>query len=212
MANAPNTKSTLTFGSGDNKTSTSLSTNILILVGNTPVGAVKTLSITETRSIKQIDELGTDGHIDSCPTKSTDISGSCERIRFDRLRISEAFSRGFIHVASQAYPFDIVIIDRQKSDIASQISTVIKNVWIKNISYSYNSDEWVISEKMDWEAERIYSILTSGSGVPVAQGGERGIKYNNVNIERIADTGYMGQGGSLDASGLIDLGSDGNLF
>lgn len=212
MANSINTGSTLSFGNGANKTSTSLSTNILILVNNTPVGAVQRLSINESRIIKQIDEVGTDGHIDSTPTSSTNVTGSCERIRFDRLRIAEAFGRGFTHVSSQAYPFDIVILDRQKQNQGSQISTVIKNVWIKSINYEYGADNWIISDKMEWEAEHVFSVLNSGSGLPVANGGERGIPFSNISIERLADTGANGRRGSLDASGLIDLGSDGTLF
>lgn len=212
MALAPNTQSTLTYGSGTNKTSTAISTNILILVGNTPVGAIQTLTINESRDIQMINEVGTDGSIDSVPKSSSVFSGSCDRIRFDRLRIAEAFGRGFVHVQSQAYPFDIVIIDKQKADSANQVSTVIKNVWIKSIDYSYGADNWIITDKMNWVAETIYSILTSGSGVPVAQGGERGIPYNNLEIERLTDTGFNGRRGSLDAAGLIDIGSSGLLF
>ena len=209
MTQASNTKSTLALGDGlTNKTSVSISTHMLILVNGKPVGAIKSLQINETRQIKMIDEVGTDGHIDSVPTKSTDISGSCERIRFDRLRVAEAFSRSFIHVSAQAYPFDIVIIDKQK-DTASgmQISTVIKNVWIKGISYTYSSDDWIITDKMDWEAETIYSVLNGGdhpiSGASAAIGGERGdiVKYGGADwIERKTDTGSGGRRGSLDAS------------
>lgn len=232
MATAPNTQSTLTLPSGVNKTSTAISTNIIILVNNTPVGAVQTLSINESRNIKMVDEVGADGHVDSVPNQSTNITGSCDRIRFDRLRITEAFGRGFLHAASQVYPFDIVILDKQKRDQGSQISTVIKNVWIKSISYSYSATDWVITDKMDWEAETIFSILNGGSspipgGVPAAVGGERGIKHMGsgpngilniisgdgiVNVEQLADTGSGGRRGSLDAAGLIDIGTSGDLF
>lgn len=211
MTNAAHTRSTLTRPDGvTNKTSTSISTHIIIMVGSTPVGAVKSLSITEARNIKMIDEVGTDGHIDSVPTSSTNITGSCERIRFDRLRIAEAFSRPYIHVSAQAYPFDIIIIDKQKLAAGQQISTFIKNVWIKNINYTYSSDDWIITDKMDWEAETIFSHI--GGGKSVATGGEDGrvvpFKLNDESwIERLTDTGANGQRGSLDASGLIDIGS-----
>lgn len=203
MANAINTGSTLSYPDGTNKTSTSLSTHILIMVNGKAVGAVKSLQVTEGRTIKMIDEIGTDGHIDSTPTSSTNITGSCDRVRFDRLRISEAFGRGFIHVSSQMYPFDIVLLDRQKQNSANQISTVIKNVWIKDISYTYDSDNWVITDRMSWEAEAIYSVLNNGNAA-VASGGEIGIDYYNNIIERQSDTGQ--RRGSMDASGLIDLG------
>lgn len=232
MAQAPNTNSTLTLPNGTNKTSTAISTNIIILVNNTPVGAVQSLAINEKRPIKMIDEVGTDGHVDSVPNQSTNITGTCQRIRFDRLRVAEAFGRGFVHVASQVYPFDIVVLDKQKRDQGSQISTVIKNVWISGISYTYQTSDWVITDTMEWEAETIYSILNGGSspipgGVPVAVGGELGITHMGagpngtvnitsgdgiVNIEQLVDTGAGGRRGSLDAAGLIDIGSAGDLF
>jgi len=209
MANAPNTQSTLTMPNGVNKTSTALSTNIIIMVNNTAVGAVQSLAISEKRTIKMIDEVGSDGHVDSVPTASTNITGSCQRIRFDRLRITEAFSRGFLHVASQVYPFDIVILDKQKRDQGSQISTVIKNVWISGIDYTYQVSDWVITDTMTWEAETIFSVLNGGSsnGTVSINSGD-GI----VNIEQLVDTGSGGRRGSLDAAGLIDITSASDLF
>lgn len=232
MATAPNTQSTLTLPNGINKTSTALSTNIIILVNNTAVGAVQSLSISEKRNIKMIDEVGTDGHVDSVPNQSTSVSGSCQRVRFDRLRITEAFSRGFLHAAAQVYPFDIVILDKQKRNQGSQISTVIKNVWISGLDYAFQVSDWVITDTMNWEAETIFSVLNGGSspipgGVPAAVGGERGIQHMGggpngivnitsgdgvVNIEQLVDTGSAGRRGSLDAAGLIDIGSAGDLF
>lgn len=227
MANAPNTGSTLSLPNGLNKTSTAISTNIIIMVNNTAVGAVQSMAISERRGIKMIDEVGTDGHIDSVPNVSTNITGTCQRVRFDRLRITEAFSRGFVHVASQVYPFDIVILDKQKRDQGSQISTVIKNVWISGLDYTYQISDWVITDSMTWEAETIFSVLNNGSSQPVAVGGERGITHMGagpngilniqsgdgiVNIEQLTDTGANGRRGSLDAAGLIDIGTSGNLF
>src|SRR6266404_6941053 len=100
MSQAPNTNSTLSLPNGTNKTSTAISTNIIILVNNTAVGAVQSLAISERRPIKMVDEVGTDGHVDSVPNQSTNITGSCQRVRFDRLRITEAFGRGFLHAHS----------------------------------------------------------------------------------------------------------------
>ena len=207
MANAPNTSSTLTLPNGTNVTSTAISTNIIIMVNQTPVGAIQSMSIQEQRSIKMIDEVGTDGHIDSVPNQSSNFTGSCSRVRFDKLRIAEAFSRGFVHVQSQVYPFNIVILDIQKLDSGSQVSTVIENVWIKSISYDYQISDWVIMDKMDWEAETMFSVLNNGNSTPVAQGGQRGIPFSSIPIERAADVGLNGRRGSLDAAGLIDLGT-----
>jgi len=210
----PYTNTTLNFGNGNNKTSTAVSTNIIIMVGGQAVGAVQNLSINETRQISVIDELGTDGHVDSAPSRSTTYKISCNRIRLNRLRIAEAFGRGFVHASSQQYPFDIVILDKQKGNIGSQISTVIKNCWIDNITVDYKVSDWIITESMTLTAENIYSFLNAGSsdatssGNPVAMGGDDGSRsFSKIGIEQEADTGANGRRGSLDAAGLIDIGS-----
>lgn len=196
-----NTPSTIEAPGGQNKTSVSLSTNIIIYVNGKAVGAVQNLKIGEKRSIKMIDELGTDGHIDSAPIKSAEVTGSCERVRFDRLRIAEAFGRGFVHVKSQRYPFDIKIIDKSKADESNWVTTTIKNVWITGIDYTYSADNWIISDSMTWEAETIYSVI--GNGDPVAKGGEIGQQYYINRAEQASDKGI--RRGAMDVSGLIDL-------
>jgi len=196
---------------GHNTTQTAVSTNILITVGPNPVGAVQSLQITETRPLKMIDEVGTDGHIDSVPNRSTDIKGTCERIRFNRMRISEAFSRSFVHAAAQRYPFDIVIIDQwngnalNPADTSQDIITTIKNVWIGELSYTYQSNDWVIMDRMSWEAESIGSTLGGGQ-TPAAQGGTQGIPLAILSptsdLERLADT--LQSRGGLNGPGLIN--------
>jgi hypothetical protein len=200
MALYPATGSNLTNpANGNNRTGVALSTQILIKVGSTPVGAIQNLSVKETRKITMVDELGTDGHIDSAPTSSTNISGSCKRIRFDRLRASEAFGRDFLHTHSQRIPFDIDIFDFWSGDGANTIVTTIKNVWIGDLSYNYMADNWIIFDDMSWEAETIYTKLNGGSA---ATGGERGGAILQLNsIERDADVGK--RRGALDAPGLI---------
>jgi len=221
MAEAYNTSSTLDWDTGVNKTSTAVSTNIIIKVGSVAVGAIQSLQVKEDRSIKMIDEVGTDGHIDSVPTASTNITGSCSRIRFDRLRVTEAFSRGFLHISSQVYPFDILILDKQKRDESQWVSTVIKNVWITSLDYTFNVSEWIITDNMSWQAETIYSHLSTSGNKNAAQGGERQIVSPGVwdnaaagsawAIERAVDRN-ADRRGSLDAAGLIDIGRDGGLF
>ncbi|CAM6003622.1 unnamed protein product [Sphagnum balticum] len=80
---------------------------------------------------------------------------------------------------------------------------------------------------MTWEAETIFSTLANGNGLPAAVGGEINVKHMGagpngivnitsgggvVNIEQLVDTGASGRRGSLDAAGLIDIGSDASLF
>lgn len=212
----PATGSILNLGDqfGTNTTDTAISTNILLAVrtpaGPQPIGAVQSMAITEARAIRQVDEVGTDGHIDSVPHQSTNITGTCQRIRFQKLRIAEAFDRGFLHVAAQVYPFDIIIMDKQKFAVNAQVTTVIKNVWISNISYTYQATDWIIMDNMTWEAEYIFSTVNGG---PAATGGQDNLLKpfggaSNPNwIESQTDSGFAGRRGSLDAAGLIDLGS-----
>lgn len=213
--NYPNTGSTLSVTNGEpqgaNKTSTSLSTNIIIKVGTIAVGAIQTIGITEARPVRTIPEVGTDGFIDSAPNASTNITVNCTRIRFDRLRIAQAFSRGFIHATAQRYPFDIEIYDQQSLATTEQIVTTVKNCWITNINYSYSATDWIISETMNCQAETIYSVtVSSGQNVSSIKT-SRQTQYFIDQYEQAADVGL--RRGALDAPGLIDLAvTDSPLF
>jgi len=182
---------------GNNATKTHLSTNIIIKVDGNAIGAVKSLSITESRNIARIAEVGTDGFIDSAPQRSTEISVRCSRTRFARKRIAEAFGRGFIHVSSQRIPFNIEIHDIfSDTNISNAIITTIENCWISNMSYNYQSDDFVISEDMDVVAERIYSTLNGGYVVNPSPT----VSVNQFEAQ--ADSGqYIG---ALNASGLLN--------
>jgi hypothetical protein len=198
----PQTGSTLYQDNGySNKTSTALSTNIIIQVGNTPVGAVQGLTVNENRPLRQISEVGTDGSVDSVPSGSSTFTVNATRIRFDKLRIAQAFSRGFVHVQSQRYPFDILIIDNQSQDPSNQIITTLKNCWIQSISYAYSSDNWIISETMNCQVETIFSVMNGGPVGNIIV--PRAVNPYVDAIEQGTDVGN--RRGSLDAQGLIDL-------
>jgi len=200
---APNTGSITTAEGGRNRTGTSVSTNIIIEVDGNAVGAIQTLGVKETRAIATIDEVGTDGHIDSVPSKSTNITINCTRTRFDNLRVAAAFSRGFVHAASQRIPFDIVIKDIfAGDDPSSTLVTTIKNCWISDISYEFKTDNFVISDQMSLTAEHIYTTLgANNNAVPGATGG-RNLPINSVNaFELAADRGD--RRGALDGAGLL---------
>jgi hypothetical protein len=207
----PHTGSILT-DAGRNVTRTGVSTQIIIQVDGNAIGAIQSLSIKEDRSIQSIDEVGTDGHIDSVPNKSTNISGDCKRIRFDNLRIATAFSRGFVHAAAQRIPFDIVILDIFAADeddadgfnaSDNVITTVIKNVWIRSLGVAYSASDYVISEDMGWVAEHIYSYLGQGQNAAPAPFARQIPIIDNDAFERQADLGQ--RRGSLDAAGLIKV-------
>jgi hypothetical protein len=202
MADTRNTRTLINDINGNNATKTHLSTNIIIKVDGNPVGAVKQMQITESRNITRIAEVGTDGFIDSAPSRSTEISVSCSRTRFSRQRIAEAFGRGFIHASSQRIPFDIEIQDIfADSNEANAIITVIENCWISQIRYSYSSDDFVIAEDMDLVAERISSVL-NGSNVVTAVSNGRSFPISINQFEAEADRGSFT--GALDAAGLLN--------
>lgn len=202
MTATRNTGTALQDLNGNNRTATHLSTNIIIKVAGNVVGAVKSLEVTEARTIKMIDEVGTDGHIDSAPSASTNVSGSCQRTRFDKMRIAEAFSRGFIHVHAQRIPFDIEIQDIfADSDPGNAIITTVRNVWIKDIRYTYSADDFIIVDNMSWEAEGIFSLLNSNNvAQAVSNGRSTPIILNQ--FEQQADRGQFS--GALDAAGLLN--------
>jgi len=199
-----NTQSSIQGDAGENKTFTAVSTNIIIKVGDNPVGAVQSLNVTETRNIAMIDEIGTDGHIDSVPQKSTDIKGTCSRTRFDNLRILAAFGRSFVHLASQRIPFDIDIIDTFAGpDASTHITTTIKNVWANNLQIKYGADNFLIVEDFSFDAEAIYSFLGSptNNAVPGAAGGRNLVVRDNNVFERETDRGL--RRGALNGFGLL---------
>jgi hypothetical protein len=197
-----NTRTAFTDVNGNNATKSHLATNIIIKAGNYVVGAVQTLNITESRDVKMIDEVGTDGHIDSAPSASTNISGNCTRVRFDKQRVAEAFGRSFTHVHAQRIPFDIEIHDIfADEDTNNAVITTIKNVWITEISYDYNATDWVISDKMSFKAEAIFSILANKNVVTGVANGQDGPIYLN-QFEQEADRGVFR--GALDAAGVLN--------
>jgi hypothetical protein len=199
---ARNTNTQLLDSQGNNRTATHLSTNIIIKCDGNIIGAVQKLSIKEDRSITMVDEVGTDGHIDSAPNKSTNISGSCTRIRFDRMRLFEAFSRGFIHLKSQRIPFDIEIHDIfHDSDVNNAIITIIENVWFDSISYDYSASDFIIQEDCGFQAESIKSFLNNQNvAQSVANGRAQPIILNQYEQE--ADRGAFR--GALDAAGVLN--------
>ena len=187
---------------GDNATKTHLSTNIIVKIAGNSIGACQKISVEESRSIEMIPSLAVDGWIDSAPNKPAEVSGSASRIRFASQRILQAFSRPYIHVKSQRIPFDIEIQDTfASSDPSNSIITIIKNVWIKSCSYSYNADNYIITDDLTWVAEDIYSIMNNRNvAQALGEGQNNPITLNSY--ERQADRGLYR--GALSASGLMD--------
>lgn len=111
-------------------------TTITVWVDKQIVGAVQSLSITESR---RIDVPG-----------SSEIKVTAHRIRFDKTRIAEAFARGFLSKHSQRYPLQFIIND-------VDVITTIQNAWIEDTFMTYNTVDWIIADEIHFVAEAIIS-------------------------------------------------------
>lgn len=198
MATYPTTGSTLS-----SNISTGLSTQIIVRVGTETVGAIQQLQITQTRSLYRARELGLDGVMEIVPNNSTEYQATLSRIVFDRLRLPEAFARGFINIKAQTLPFTIDIIDRTNGDEDSGAAIVhrLVNCWFNTYSPRYEANNFIISEDATIYFEDISSTL-SGSDANAVQGGARGINFQVNPRERSTDKGNFR--GSMDVSNIIN--------
>lgn len=79
---------------------------------------------------------------------------SISRLRLDRLKISEIFLDGYLHVASQKYPVQIVV--EQTDEGKTYPLAKIQNAWFVAIDLVYTTTaDYVIVENSVLEAEYI---------------------------------------------------------
>ena len=189
---------------------TGLSTQISILVNNQPVGALQKLTVNQNRGLERVKEIGMDGTLEIVPNSLTTFSAQIDRMVFDRLRLPEAFARGFINIKSQLLPFDILILDRSAGgpNDAGMVKHQLINCWFKSYSPSYGADNFIISESAAIEIEDIITTL-GNTNQPAALGGERGVNYQINTRERQTDSGLGGSAGSgfrgtMDVDNLIN--------
>jgi|10_taG_2_1085330.scaffolds.fasta_scaffold33951_3 hypothetical protein len=202
MADYPNTNSIL-----DSKTRTGLSTQILILVGTEPVGAVQSFSESQSKSTKKIGEVGTDGFVEIVPSSQTTISLDLDRVVFDGLSLTESLSRGYRNIAAQRIPFDIVVIDKfSSSSEADWIVTTYHNCWFESLSKSYTQQDYVISEKAKVAVEYMSTARSDdavGRSAPIE--GLRQLAHDNYDdVEMDADAGIDGRRGAMDFNGIFE--------
>lgn len=214
MSISPNTNTIFDAGAsatnrGSGQTRTGLSTQIAILVNGEPVGAIQSFGQTQQRSTKPITEVGTDGVIEIVPSGATQVTLSIQRMVFDGLSITEAFKRGFMNISAQRIPFDIVVVDRFSSandGEATSLITVYKNCWFTNISKTYSSQDYVVSENASVSCETVYT--TQGDGVtPVGGKGHdiatnANIDIDNQGVEASVDSGVFR--GSMANRNIVD--------
>jgi len=197
MATYPRTGSVL-----DSTTRTSLSTQIVVMVNNEPVGAIQNFNVNQQRPLREINEVGTDGNIEIVPNSSAKYSITIERIVFDGLSLPEAFSRGFVNIKSQRIPFDIVAIDQNTGTGDDALITTYRNCWFEGITKAYRSSEFVIQESVTVKCEDV-SSMRAGEAIALSQGtgGGRQVPTQIDQVELLTDSGS--RRGSLDFPGLI---------
>jgi hypothetical protein len=195
MATYPITGSTLQSG-----ISTGLSTQILIKVEDETVGAIQSITITQSRNLERIKEVGLDGVLEIVPRAPTEYEAAIQRIVFDRLRLPQAFARGYVNIKSQLLPFDIQIIDRSNGDGEGAIVHTLENCWFARYAPRYQSDNFIIQEDATIWIEDIRSNVGTTQRSAVIGGGARGISYQVDTFGREQATD-AGAGGSLPGSG-----------
>lgn len=194
-------------------TSTGLSTQILIKVDDEAIGAIQSLQVQQSRPIERIKEVGTDGTIELVPTGATEVSLSVSRIVFDKKRLTEAFSRGYLNIHAQRIPFDIFVYDFQGASgeldanfnvpdgATGVITTIFENCWFTSLDVSYDSDNYIITENADIEVEWVHSFADGNSSINAS----RANPSFDDKLERYAD---VNRRGSLDARGLTLVDPD----
>jgi len=95
---------------------THLSTKIHVIVDEKIIGTINTLNVEETRNLV---------------TRQPQYCIKADRIRFDKMRVEEAFSRGVCNVKSQRTPFQIEIHNEFKP--GGKVTTYIENAWVERI-------------------------------------------------------------------------------
>jgi len=180
--------------------STGLSTQIVIRVGAVTVGAVQQLQVAQNRPIYRGVEIGLDGTLELVPNQRTEVTLNITRLVFDRLRLPEAFERGFINIHAQRFPFDIQVLDRSGGDGENIVTHEYKNCWFQQLQTPYNADNYIILETATIQVEAASS--TAGDGNKnVANGGVRGFEPSIDDYEREADRGE--RRGTMDVPGVI---------
>jgi hypothetical protein len=194
----PNSGSTL-----DGTTRTALSTQVIIMVNNEPVGAIQSFQETQNRTNKRVAEVGTDGVIEIVPQSFATVTLAVNRIVFDGLSLPEAFSRGFQNIHAQRISFDIVVIDQYTGTGDDAVITTYHGCWFSNLSKTFSVQDYTIAQSGNIDVEYV-STVRAGEAVADSQGAGGGRQISGIQrdiAEGQADSGV--RRGALDFPGLI---------
>lgn len=210
----PNTGSLINRGIDDNagRTTTGLSTAIVIKVAGNAVGALQDFTLNQDRGLYEAVEIGTDGIIEVVPQSATKFKVTTNRLVFDQMRLPQAFSRAFVNIAAQRIGFDIEIFDlnyatgfitnagqvTQENAAGSGIMVMkIVNCWFSSLSTPYKANDYTIIESANLTAETIQLVNPGANGIRNLDP-----QTDTAGIERLVNEGK--RRGSLDVSGLVN--------
>jgi hypothetical protein len=75
------------------------------------IGAIQDFTYNQSRPLKRVEEVGTDGTVQIVPTGTTTFDLSIKRIVFDFQRLPQALQREYRHIHAQRRAFNIVVTD-----------------------------------------------------------------------------------------------------
>lgn len=212
MSVFPNTGSLIERGLDgvEGRTTTALSTQIVIKVNNVAVGALQNLTVTQNRPLYRVNEIGVDGNIEIVPQSSTTFELAATRIVFDQLRLPEAFSRSFRFINAQRIPFDIEIFDINNSspdaavDAAASGVVVHKyiNCWFTRYETPYQAENYIITETAGIWAETGHVSSPQDQGIEFLRSDDGLRQTDTSGIENTVNVGN--RRGAVDAGGLVN--------
>jgi len=129
------------------------------------VGAIQSLSVTETNTLKRIGETRNPRTFEIIPQGQDMITLNLRRIVFDGLRLTHALGCGFSHIRSQRWPFDIIIFDREHDGVVFNANqTWYRRCWFSSYSVDYRSEQYLITENATLECEYVQELYPVSSG------------------------------------------------
>ena len=136
------------------------------------VGAIQSLSVTESSAMKRIGETRNPRTFEIIPQGQDVISLNIRRIVFDGLRLTHALGCGFSHIRSQRWPFDIIVFDREHDGATFNANqTWYRRCWLTNYTVDYRAENYLITENASLECEYAQELYPVSS-----EDNERGLK------------------------------------
>jgi len=114
-------------------------TNIILIKNGIIVGRAKAIDLLETRTISS----------DFSVASRISVSGKLWLVLLNKSKIKKLFNNK-IASNSQLEPFDIIIAETEVRQ-----ATEIKNVWINTPIVQYGTDDFIVIDNIEWQAEYI---------------------------------------------------------